>query len=182
MRNREAVIEAAMKLLGEEPRASMQEIADRSGLGRSTVYRHFPNREALITAMYFHAVEDSWRRAEVIFARDLPVTDALRELCDMIVEVGIRNRFLLGHLATAADEMRQTRTQTESPIRAYLIGCLERDEIRTDMTIEWIMNVYQTLSMAAMQEVAIGRHDVADTQRMLGETITGFLQPKSPGA
>ncbi len=51
MRNRETVVEAGMKLLGEDPTASMQEVADRSGLGRSTVYRHFPNREALFGAM-----------------------------------------------------------------------------------------------------------------------------------
>ncbi|MCB0865079.1 MAG: TetR/AcrR family transcriptional regulator [Solirubrobacterales bacterium] len=178
MRNRETVVEAGMKLLGEDPTASMQEVADRSGLGRSTVYRHFPNREALITAMYFHAVADSWRLAEEIFARDLPVEESLRELCDMIVMVGVRNRFLLGHLASASNEMRETRTAPESPIRSYLADCQKRGEIRDDMTLDWIMNVYQTLSLSAMREVAIARHDEDETKRMLGDTIVSFLRPE----
>ena len=58
-RNREAVLQAAIGLLGERPGASMRAIADASGVGRSTVYRHFPTREALLRALFARVLEES---------------------------------------------------------------------------------------------------------------------------
>src|SRR3954454_14505641 len=65
-RNHEAVIEAALELLGSNPDASMQEIAEASGLGRTTVYRHFPTRDELFSALLDHAIDRSWNRARSI--------------------------------------------------------------------------------------------------------------------
>ena len=51
VRNRQAVIDAAAALLPADPDAGMQEIADAAAVGRSTVYRHFANREELFDAV-----------------------------------------------------------------------------------------------------------------------------------
>jgi AcrR family transcriptional regulator len=51
-RNRERIMTAAGELfarLGRE--AQMEQIAERCGLGMGTLYRHFPNKQALLTAM-----------------------------------------------------------------------------------------------------------------------------------
>src|ERR1700743_3419497 len=51
-RNRARIIASARKLfarLGND--AQMDEIAARSGLGMGTLYRHFPNKQALLTAI-----------------------------------------------------------------------------------------------------------------------------------
>ena len=58
-RNREAVIEAALAILPDEPNASMATIAERSGLGRTTVYRHFPARNDLILALFERVIEEA---------------------------------------------------------------------------------------------------------------------------
>jgi AcrR family transcriptional regulator len=47
-RNLEAIIDAAVPLLCEAPRASMQQIAAAAGLHRATVHRHFPSRDDLL--------------------------------------------------------------------------------------------------------------------------------------
>ena len=59
-RNREAVIDAAIEVLAQRPDASTEEIADASGVARTTVYRHFPTRDDLFRAMFERAVEYSW--------------------------------------------------------------------------------------------------------------------------
>lgn len=51
-RNRERIIAAASDLFARLGRdAQMEDIAAQSGLGMGTLYRHFPNKQALLTAM-----------------------------------------------------------------------------------------------------------------------------------
>src|SRR6202167_3369322 len=51
-RNRERIISAARELFAREgPEAQIDEIAAQAGVGIGTVYRHFPTKEALLTAM-----------------------------------------------------------------------------------------------------------------------------------
>jgi AcrR family transcriptional regulator len=48
-RNRERIIAAARELFaGEQPNVQMDEVAQRAGVGVGTVYRHFPDKEALM--------------------------------------------------------------------------------------------------------------------------------------
>ncbi|MFF5257323.1 TetR/AcrR family transcriptional regulator [Actinomadura viridis] len=48
-RNRERIVAAAFQLFAERgPAASMEEIAREAGLGVGTLYRHFPDRRALL--------------------------------------------------------------------------------------------------------------------------------------
>lgn len=48
-RNRERILAAARELFAsDEPDAQMDEVARRAGVGVGTVYRHFPDKEALM--------------------------------------------------------------------------------------------------------------------------------------
>jgi AcrR family transcriptional regulator len=48
-RNRERILKAARELFAsEEPEVQMDDIARRAGVGVGTVYRHFPDKEALM--------------------------------------------------------------------------------------------------------------------------------------
>ncbi len=51
-RNRERIMSAGRELFAcEGPQVQMDEIAAHAGVGIGTVYRHFPTKEALLTAM-----------------------------------------------------------------------------------------------------------------------------------
>ena len=69
-RNRQRIIAAAgelFALLGRD--AQMEQIAAHSGLGMGTLYRHFPNKQALLTAIVqerFRGMTDLARAAEQI--------------------------------------------------------------------------------------------------------------------
>lgn len=51
-RNHERIIRAATVLLARRPGASMAELTAATGLGRTTVYRHFRARELLVAEVY----------------------------------------------------------------------------------------------------------------------------------
>src|SRR5271169_2647843 len=51
-RNRERIMSAGRELFARQgPLAQMDEIAAHAGVGIGTIYRHFPTKEALLTAM-----------------------------------------------------------------------------------------------------------------------------------
>src|ERR1700760_3870413 len=57
-RNYDAVIAAAREAFAETGvSTSLEEIARRAGVGIGTLYRHFPNRQALLEAVYVEEVE-----------------------------------------------------------------------------------------------------------------------------
>jgi AcrR family transcriptional regulator len=63
-RNYDKVIAAAREAFAERGDAtSLEEIARRAGVGIGTVYRNFPNRQALLEAVYVDEVESLCRTA-----------------------------------------------------------------------------------------------------------------------
>jgi AcrR family transcriptional regulator len=64
-RNYDKVLAAAREAFAEGGEAtSLEEIARRAGVGIGTLYRHFPNRQALLEAVYVNEVEEVARLAE----------------------------------------------------------------------------------------------------------------------
>jgi TetR/AcrR family transcriptional regulator, mexCD-oprJ operon repressor len=55
----EAILDGAARLFASEgDHASMNEVAEAAGVARATVYRYFPNREALLDELARTAVQD----------------------------------------------------------------------------------------------------------------------------
>jgi AcrR family transcriptional regulator len=88
-RNYEKVVAAAREAFAEGGTAtSLEEIARRAQVGIGTLYRHFPNRQALLEAVYVDEVEGLCRSAADL--AELPPWEAL---------VGWLHRFV-AYLAT----------------------------------------------------------------------------------
>lgn len=57
-RNREKLLETAKTAFAAQgPDVSLEEIARRAGVGIGTLYRHFPNRDAILADVYRRGVE-----------------------------------------------------------------------------------------------------------------------------
>ena len=72
-RNRERVLEGARAVFAEHGRdAQMDDVAKRSGVGVGTVYRHFPTKEALVSALAISLFEQVLASAQRASALDDP--------------------------------------------------------------------------------------------------------------
>jgi AcrR family transcriptional regulator len=70
-RNYEKVLVAAREAFAEGGEStSLEEIARRAGVGIGTLYRNFPNRQALLEALYINEVEEVCRSATEFQAGD----------------------------------------------------------------------------------------------------------------
>lgn len=70
-RNYDKVLAAARQAFAEGGESTaLEEIARRAGVGIGTLYRHFPNRQALLEALYLNEVEAICRSAEELDGGD----------------------------------------------------------------------------------------------------------------
>ncbi len=97
-RNYEKVLTAAREAFQEGGEAtSLEAIARRAGVGIGTLYRHFPNRQALLEALYADEVEelsrsaaeldgaDPWQALSLWFERFISYLATKRALADELM-------------------------------------------------------------------------------------------------
>lgn len=76
-RNYDLLVDAARRVFVDNgPDASLEEIARRAGVGIGTLYRRFPNRQALLEAVYLEEIQTMCEGAEKLSG--LPPYDALQ--------------------------------------------------------------------------------------------------------
>jgi AcrR family transcriptional regulator len=95
-RTRGAILAAAAVVLARDRAATLPDIAEAAGVGRTTLHRYFPDRESLIEA----ALEDSIQAISQSVAEAAldqgPPMDAMRRAVAAMVAVGDRLMFVFG--------------------------------------------------------------------------------------
>ena len=168
-RNREAVNDAALELLARNPNASMKTIAERSGVGRTTVYRHFPTRLDLVHALFERVVEESKSVTQAVIDVDASAADVLRALGPALIGIGQRFRYLHGLRQLGDEVIAESTFDPDDPVRLYVIAAIERGEIRDDLPLQWILTTISATTSATLIEFHAGRMDAEHAGEVLGE-------------
>src|SRR3954468_12890029 len=87
LQNRARIVEVARDALTADGDASLNSIAKKAGVGPGTLYRHFPNREALVLAVYRPHVQQRADSAPALLGEHPPL-DALRLWFDRLAYYG----------------------------------------------------------------------------------------------
>ncbi|MEV8016371.1 TetR/AcrR family transcriptional regulator [Streptomyces sp. NPDC086554] len=142
-RNRERILEAAREAYAEAgPETSLNEIARRAGVGPGTLYRHFPSRAALLTAVLKDRVEALCGRTDELLAADSAdeaLDDWLRAfLAHARVNQGLGGALLIEELETPdalGFDCHQRIRDTASSLltRAQREGTARKDLLPADM-------------------------------------------------
>lgn len=149
------IIEQAAHVLAEGRGRTMQEIADISGIGRTTLYRHFRTREDLIRAIKRQALEEA--RAAIVAGHldEGNAEDALRRAIAGLIGVGDRYRILVEE-GLSKEEMHDDREDIGTELYA-LVARGQRDGAFTStLSPHWILTAMGHLVMAAIEQVQAG--------------------------
>lgn len=99
--NRSRILAAAREAFAEDGTTSMNQVAQRAGVGAGTLYRNFPTRETLVLAVYQVEVERIVQTAPELLARMQPL-EALRHWTNDLVEAMRRKHGLGDALSPSA--------------------------------------------------------------------------------
>lgn len=164
-RNRERIVEAALELFSRDGGASLSAVGKRAGVGQGTLYRHFPDREALIWAVYEREVDDLVARADELIG-SAPPRQALREWMSHLARFA-RTKAGLG---AAMNEPIVQETKAARPGYMRIVQAIEdllaagraAGDIRADVTVQDFLSL-----TAGLWQVAPGAHGEARAQRLL---------------
>ena len=167
-RNRDAVLEAARKLFAEHGNdAQMDEIARKAGVGVGTVYRHFPNKEALIEALIQRRFERIAEKATEALEQDDP-WEAFCELMRWSAEYSADDRALSELLS------QRPASGRASAAKSGLVDTTEK-LIRKDVVVEDVPTI-----MCGLGSV-IGAHEESmpalNWERFLALLLDGMRAP-----
>ena len=176
--NRQAVIDAAAVLLTENPDAGIAEIADYTGLGRTTVYRHFANREALFEGLVEEVLREGNTTVEAAVARDPDIRAVLHAVAAMNVDLGMRYQFLFAHQSAMKPAMQRASRDGGDALTTYLAAARERGEISSDQPLRWLVEAQLAISLAMTGDLLAGRIERTRAASLLGETLVAMIAPR----
>ncbi|MER5420064.1 TetR/AcrR family transcriptional regulator [Streptosporangium roseum] len=175
-RTRRAILSAAASVLARDRAATLADIAEAAGVGRTTLDGCFPDREELVRAVVEDCLEAVGRSLNGAAPDQGPPMEALRRLVAALVDVGDRLRFLYGdpHLPRGFHAARRP-----------VIDLIERGQTEgvfdPEVGAAWIEHVLWALVYTGCEEAARGRrprHDV--TSAVIRTLENGIHLQRSP--
>lgn len=173
-----SILDAAVELFSHDPAASMSDIAYAAGVGRVTLYAHFPSREALLEAATERALSETITALDTARLDEGPAVDALARVIRTGWEILDRHRGLLGVVgALAPDRLRSHHAEVLDRLDHLIARGQAEGRFRDDLPRDWLVSVAYSLIHTAAQEVNAGRLAAADANDVLVATIVGALAP-----
>jgi AcrR family transcriptional regulator len=120
--NRARILAAAREAFAEDGGVSMNQVAQRAGVGAGTLYRNFPTREALVLAVYQDEVVRIIGTVPDLLA-ELPPLEALRQWTIDLVEAMRRKHGLGDALSPGAHQA--ISEQSYGPVVAAITELLD---------------------------------------------------------
>ncbi len=138
-RSRARIREAAKSLFRERgfDGATLRAIAERAGMGASSIYRHVQSKEELLIDELSEMQEEAWTRFRALDDRDRPTADRLREFFDVQHDLLVADRDLttIALRATTKTEARVAKRVLQLYDRTIglLMEILQRGRIKRDL-------------------------------------------------
>ena len=184
-RNRDQILAAAKSIFAVSgPEVPMEEIARAAGVGVGTLYRRFPDRDALIRAVAMDNFERVLIEARAIVAEETSSWQALVRLLRQSVALQLSVQLaMVSHRALLIlkndPHVRRLRDEILEVMQGLVRGAQAEGRLRPDVGAGDIAILYATL----LRQMRAKSAEVAEmaARRCVGIMIDGLgVQPGSP--
>lgn len=157
-RNRERVLEAAREVFAERGvSATLDDVAVRAGVGVGTVYRRYPNKDALLDELC-----EEWINGLVAFAEEALTSpdswQAFISFLERVEEASAANR-ALEHLIVDSgrghERVARARERLAEPIEALVERAQEQGKLRADFDASDVAVIHAMVAAAVRETCAL---------------------------
>jgi AcrR family transcriptional regulator len=178
-RNRERILEAAREVFAERGvGATLDHIAARAGVGVGTVYRRYPNKDALLDELCEDWINDLAAFAEEALASRDP-WKAFIAFLERVEEASAANR-ALEHLIVGSprgpERVARARERLAEPIEALVERAQKQGKLRADFDASDVA-VLHAMVAAAFRETSELSPEL--WRRYLGLIVDGLASKRS---
>lgn len=108
-RRRHEIFQSSVALIFKQGFAatSMQEIAQAAGVGKSTLYDYFPNKDHVLLFVFEEELEIMQEQAEVIAAQTIPSQEKLTKILEAHLEFLINNKNINREISLQASHLER---------------------------------------------------------------------------
>jgi AcrR family transcriptional regulator len=149
-RTASAILDAAAHVFSERgTAANLADVAAAAGVSRATLYRYYPNREALLRALGAHALTELAGRLNDAGLERATVEEAIERLARALVAVGERYAVVASEQCPA-DEADQERLVV-APMQAVFERGIASGVLRQDLPADVLRTLFSGTIMAAIK-------------------------------
>lgn len=145
------ILDAAAAVLGERgDAASMEEVAEAAGVGRATLYRYFPSRDALLQALEAAALEEVCVKIAQAELDTVPVREGIARLNRGFLDAGDKYIALL-HAGRKSTDPHVIEQRIAAPVRALIHRGVQDGTLRADIPPDLLLGMFTALLESALQ-------------------------------
>ncbi|MFE6763047.1 TetR/AcrR family transcriptional regulator [Streptomyces sp. NPDC057689] len=153
--------------------ASLEDVARRAGVGIGTLYRHFPTRHALMSAVFQEAVTSLITRSRELAEAERPCAALVEWLGAIVTHAGEYRGLAQALMSTCRDES-SALARCNTPLREagslLLTRAQSTGSVRPDVSIDDLMQLTNAIALAAEQSP----DDPQLADRLLTLTLRGL--------
>ena len=142
------LLEAKQAFIVHGTEVPLEDIARHAGVGVGTLYRHFPDRYALMNAVFVQEVEQVTAQAQELLTADDP-TAALTTWLRAVAVHSTMYRGLSAAIMEASDKMPACKTLLREAGGTLLRRAQEAGQVKADLQIADLLKLTHAIVLAA---------------------------------
>ncbi len=177
---REFLLDAATMVFSKNPGAPINDVADAAGVGRATLYRHFPSRDDLIRELTLESYRQMNDALAPVLAKNLMGSELLLGILEAIIPLGDRYYFLLLERTFEDDPEIQAIDQQDKRDWYELFDHLKSEGvIAQEVPAAWAISAMESLIYSAWSSVHDGYIARREAHKLVYRTLVSGLGPQS---
>lgn len=172
------IVDQAAAILASGRGHTMNEIAELTGIGRTTLYRYFRTRDELLAAVRAQATADAWTAVQESRPDEDDAETALRRVIAGLVGVGDRYRVVFSEGMSHKEQKPEHLELKETMVRLIERG--QREGVfAPNLTADWMLSAMGALIFMSIRKINDGdlaRNFAADT--VANTLLNGIRAPR----
>lgn len=179
-KSRNALIQVGLELLLQKPDASLSEIAEQAGVGRTTLYRQFTSRDELIQSIALRCLQELDEVTADIAARSKSYTQVIELLFVDAMTLPDRLRFLATFWAVVGRDpvIAQHEKQKANEISEVIEYAKKEGNIDPVIPTGWIVDLIDNLLLVAWKLVDDSSYTPEQAAKLMTKTLFDGIRPR----